>query len=1800
MRIKNLFATTMVVAIFLSSCQKNFIALESTTAKGEVPQLGNLVFRFNKSLIPDSLINTWDSTAYVRFEPAIPGRFRWQGPDELVFSPAQPLAPATSYKAEISNEILRYTRYNDVKLDEKIAFHTMPLQMMDAQVTWVLPADDSRNAVPQIAINFNYPVKPSDLKDKLEIEVNGTEYPFQLVTASPSEIIMVRLEGFKTEDKSFEAKLTLDKGFLPIGGHNKTAEAMKASVTISSPYMLSINSVQTEHDGTDGLVRINTSQELAGDDINSHVRFVPDVAYTVERTETGVILRSDKFDATESYTLMIDQGLRGRVGGILKEDYVNDVAFGELESEIRFTNKKAVYLSKQGSGNIEVLITNTPKLKLVISRIYENNLMMAHRYGYEPAGENRYEEYEEYGEGNNGGSMETVAGDVIYTREIDTRSLPKSGNGRLLNVSQVTDRLADVKGIYHVSLRSDKDYWVQDSRFISLSDIGLIAKQGTDKLTVFANSIKSANGLQGVTVNVYGINNQLMGTGSTNSSGVAEITLVKRDFSGFKPAMVIAKTAEDFTYLPLNSTRVNTSRFDVGGKHSNATGLDAFVYAERDIYRPGERVNFALLVRDQRWKSPGEIPVQMKFLFPNGKEFKTFRKSLNEGGAAEAGIDIPSSAITGSYLLEVYSSNNILLTSKNFMIEEFVPDRIKVSSKLDRPSLKPGDKAQVSINAVNFFGPPASDRSFEMEVQVKQKTFDPKNFPDYDFYLANQSSFNDKTVLEGKTDAEGNAVEYYEVPEMFRNAGLLQANFYTTVFDETGRPVSKLTSADIFTQDVYNGVKDDGFYYYGLNQPVRFQLVSVNKDGNPVSSATRITVIKHEYRTALVRNGGYFRYESQQDDKILVNGDITVGNGTPYVFIPRSSGEFELRISRPGSNTYLSRSFYAYGGGGSSNAFEVNNEGHVDITTDKDGYQAGETAKILFKAPFNGRMLVTTERDGVFTSEYLTVSKRTATMDLHFEGAHVPNVYITATLFKPHEMSDIPLTVAHGFRSVAVEERKRKLAVEITAGKAVRSNTKQSVRVKTAPGSYVTLAAVDNGVLQVGDFKTPDPYGYYYQKRALEVNAYDIYPLLFPELRTGISSTGGDGESDMSKRNNPIPAKRFKIMSYWCGLKKTDGNGYADFSFDIPQFNGQVRLMAVVSNQEKFGSAESTMQVADPVVISAALPRFLSPGDTAYLPVTLTNTTTRQASGQATVNLSGPLKIVGPNSLNVSIPANTESRIQFKVVADPAVNAAKISLTVSALGEKFTDVTDIAVRPASPLQKISGSGSIAGNGKQVISIPPGDFIQSSFNYELVISRSPVAAIADQLRWLVQYPYGCTEQTVSAAFPQLYFADLSDVVNAKVDRKASANANVLEAIRKIKMRQLYNGAVTLWDGEGEANWWTTIYAAHFLIEAKKAGFDVDPGLLETMLGYLSNRLKTKETINYYYNRNQNKKIAPKEVSYSLYVLALANRSQVPAMNYYKANPQLLALDSRYLLSAAYAVAGDKNAFRKFLPGAFSGELSNQETGGSFYSATRDEAIALSALVDVDPGNAQIPVMAKHVADRLKNEAYLNTQERAFSFLALGKIARTAAKSDATAEVKVNGKTVATVGANDWKGNKALLKANQVEVVMKGNGRMYYSWVAEGISVSGAYRQEDNYLRVRRSFFDRNGNPIRGNSFRQNDLVIVAITLENAYSNRIENVVITDMLPAGFEIENPRTREIPGMDWIKNANLPVSMDVRDDRIHLFTDAGNEKQTYYYAVRAVSTGVFMQGPVSADAMYDGAIHSYHGSGLIKVLPR
>ncbi len=1780
------------LAIFTVGCNRSSVNLSYTNASNEVPVLGNLVFRFSEPLATDSMLNRWDSTDYISFSPAIKGRFRWENKSELIFSPSAPLQPATNYTADFSDKrILGSTEYSNIEKADKITFRTPDLVVEQQYFSWAKP-EGGTAAIPAVELQFNYPVSAEAVKGKIKVLLDEKEVQTQFSTAGISPVMRLLLPGVKAEDRDYKVAVVVQQGLTPEGGKNGLAADLTYDGHLPSPFVLDILEVTTEHSGTSGSVFIRTSQSIADDVFSSLITIDPTVKYSVEKSDQGLLITSENIDVANSYAITIKKGLRGKLGGVLKSDYEAQVTFGELEPSLSFANGKAVYLSAAGQRNLELRITNIEKIKVVVSKVYENNLITAERYGYYP--KNSDEEY--YYEEDNGGTF----GDVLYEQEIDTRNLPKYGAGRLFTFNP-EDKLPGYKGIYHIQVRSTEDYWRSSSRFIALSDIGLIAKSGAGKMLVAANSLQTSQPLSGVGIQVYGANNQLIGNGSTNSSGFAEITLEgDRAFDGFKPAMVIAKLADDFNYLPFHNTSVNTSRYQVGGKRINSTGMDAFIAPERDMYRPGETMHFAVIMRDANRKNPGALPVKIKMLMPNGKPLTELRKTLDAEGVTEAAIPLSPTTITGSYTMELYNGNDVLITTHTFKVEEFVPDRIKVTAKLDKEILAPGTTSNLQINAVNYFGPPAAGRNYETEIQVKAKAFKPEAFSNFDFSLSNATVYFDKILKQGKTDADGNALETFTVPATYDGMGLLQARFFATVFDENGRPVSRNVTADILTQQALLGIGNGGYNYFSLNQPASFPLIALNKQEKPVATTAQVTIIKREYRTVLQRSGDYFRYESEPEDRQMVQKNIQVqGTNTVFSFIPREPGEYEMRVGLPGSKTYISREFYSYGSwGNTASSFEVKSDGEIDIVADKKVYKNGDNVKLLFKAPFDGKMLVTLEAAEVLTYQWVELKNRSASIDLPLGETHVPNAYVTATLFKPHSTSQIPLTAAHGFTNLTVKDETKRIGVSIKAAATSRSNKKQQVTVKASPGAMVNLAAVDNGILAVSGFRTPDPYDWYFGKRALGVNAWDVYPLLFPELRRSISSTGGDGDLSMDLRQNPIPNKRFKLLSYWSGWTKANGNGEASFTVDIPAFNGQVRLMAMSASGDKFGAAEATMQVADPLVMSTSMPRFITPGDTVLAGITLSNTTSKATTVTAKITVEGPLQYGTGANLETNIGAQSEGRIEFPIYALNVPGAAKLTITATGMGERFTEEIDITVRPASTLQRRTGSGVMNGGQQQAVSLPLSDFMQGTQDYSVVVGRSPVLQLGTPLRYLVNYPHGCTEQTISAAFPQLYFSSLSQLMNEGATFKGAANLNIQAAMQKIKMRQLYNGGLTFWDGEGTESWWVTAYAAHFLIESRKAGYAPDTKLLETMLQYLSSKLRRRDLVDYYYNNNQQKRIAPKEVAYSLYVLALAGRANVSSMNYYKANQKDLALDSRYVLAATYALAGDKKSYREMLPASFAGEEAVATGNGSLYSSIRDEGLALNVLLEVEPTNPQVPVMANHLVQKLNQQKYFSTQEAVFSLLALGKMAKQAANATSTADIMVNGKKVGSMTGENIRLTKKQLGAGNISLNTKGSGKLYYWWQASGISSTGQFIQEDNYLKVRRQLMDRYGKPLNGNVFRQNDLIVVKITLEKSYNGILDNVVVTDLLPGGWEIENARIKDLPGMDWIKDETTPISRDVRDDRIHLFTNMGSNKQVFYYSVRAVTPGNYHIGPLSADAMYNGEYHSYHGAGMIRVV--
>jgi len=1793
----------------------------------EIDPTQNLVFSFDEPVVPASQAGRWDTTRYVQFEPAIRGKFKWADDGrELVFSPLEPFRPSTTFSASLRSAALPAGKQ---KLTlRRTRFHTPFLALTGAQLFYGRSSRATGTAELRANLLFNYPVRPADLRPRLHLSQGGRPVAFTLTAAEPGRALALTIPQEVTANQPLHVEI--EAGLAAVAGSQPTTSPLLADAEVPDQQTLQVRELTGTVLNGQAVVTILTNQPVSVADIQPLLKVEPAVPYEIEALESGLLLRGG-FEVGKDYQVRLAPGLRGALGGQLAEAFSQTVSFGNSQPSISFaSSEKAMYLNALGSRNLGLRLNAVEKVQVTIAKVYASNvqdlLRADKQYGYESSDEDG-------GEGE-GGEYEDRSyqyydlenrGDVLSTRTYTTAGLAKQNGLHLLNLSlKDLEFAAPLKGLYVVRVQDTEHLWLRQEKLVALTDLGVIARQNAGgEAVVFLNSLRTARPVSGATVRFISTNNQLMGTATTNGEGVARYDSVAG--SRLRLGMVTATQGADFTFLSLPKSRVETSRFEVGGLTSNAAHYQAFLYGDRDLYRPGDTIHTNAVVRTDDWATPpAGLPVKVRLLLPTGKEYASLGEKLSATGAVESRFILPTTVMTGLYALEVLTGNDILLTSRQVSVEEFIPDRLKVTVAARPAVLRAGQLVTASLQAQNLFGPPAAGRRFEVEFSLKEKKFAPAKYAAYSFGVQALNRKDDdaerfqKEVRQGETDASGRGTATYQLPAV-RDLGTLEGVAFATVFDETGRPLNRLATFEVQTQAVMFGIGKVPDLV-GTHQAVALPLLALTPAGQPTRAAAQVTVVRLLWETVLERQGGHLVYNSQKREQVLSNETIDLNGKSEYAFTPTYSGEYEVRVLRPGAARYVAAHFYAYGRGDTAgNAFEVNTEGEVIIEADKPTYAPGETAQLLLKTPFPGRVLVTVERNRVLDHFYVDTDQKSAQVRVPIKAGYAPNVYVTATAIRPITDNSLPLTVARGFVPLTVEKPNTHLLVSLKAPALSRSQTFQTIEVRTAPKAQVTLAVVDEGILQRKATRTPDPYGYFYQKRALEVSAFDIYPFLLPEL--GTSSSGGDA-ADLARRTSPVPSRRVKLVAKWSGLLTTDANGLVRYRVRVPQFSGALRVMAVAYKDDAFGNAEQTMKVADPVVISTALPRFASPGDTLDVPVTLTNTTNRTLTPGISLvlpNEAKDVKLLGfitsstgfPKgcmpSGKITLKPNSEAQVNFHIFGR-SIGTATLATDVSYLDAKgqpssTTEIIELPIRPAAPLSTRTGSGEVTAGVPATLNLRT-DFLPTGQRSRLLLSRSPLTQFSKDLSYLLEYPYGCLEQTVSAAFPQLYFGDLAATLRQKTGASAKAqrynpNYNVQEAIRKIEAMQLYNGSLSYWPGGDYDNWWATAYAAHFLLEAKQAGFAVNQSTLDKVLRYLQFRLKKRETEPYQYltadGLARQRTIAKREITYSLYVLALAGRQDAVALNYYKANRPLLTPDARFLLACTYALGGQQRAFQEVLPRQFTPEKSARELGDSFASPIRDEALALNALLEADPTNPQVNSIARQLSRQLRAARYLNTQERAFALLALGKIARKSQASTATATISAGGKVLGQFDGKDLTVNNV---ANyQLLLKASGAGALYYFWEAEGISAGGRVREEDSYLKVRRQFLTRTGQPVGAATFKQNDLVVVKLTLQAAdAAGEVKNVAITDLLPAGLEIENPRlgARDLA---FVAKADQPDYLDVRDDRLNLFTTATPKPKTFYYLARAVSKGTFRLGPVSADAMYNADYHSYNGAGVVRV---
>lgn len=1775
--------------LFLTSCEE--VVNVKTDFKEEVKLNEHLTFMFNRDMIVDSLVGKPDSTNYINFNPKIDGIYHWKGKQTLTFIPLIKLKSAKNYTAILNEDV-----FNKKLKIEEIKFHTPYLKVENVYSYWGENREKSGELVPHFSIRFNYSIFPKDLDSLLSIKIDNKTLKLDRLSRVRAKEAIFYSKDLVFSDGEVFSDIVLKKG-LCINKHfpketgNFIDKDFEKKVELQEPYILEVRNTKVFHNGYQGTLKVWLSQDIHEEGIKKYINVYPNIDFSVSIYKNVLSINSNNFKLNKDYTINLKKGLKGKLKGFVHSDYVEQFNFGSVEPQIKFADKRGIYLLRNGQQNVGINLINVNDINVKIFKVYENNLK-----SYLYAG---YMSYDYYSEDRiNYYRPERVVndGDIVFEKDYNKDSLKVKNNAHILNID-FKDKVKDYKGLYVLQITDKKDRWRRERKLISISDIGIVAKKGERDLFIFTNSLKTTKAVEGVKIKVIGRNNQVIGNGITDKYGVAIVTPRKEIVRGFRPAMIVAEKDNDFNYLYLSHCLTDTYNFDTGGRKKENKEYDGFIYGDREIYRSGETINICAIVRDRDMNSARSMPVIFKIKNWEGKVIKTIRKILNKDGITDFSYKFPYEISTGSYDIHLYSGNNIYINSKKIGIQDFIPNRIKVNIKSDREKIVLGDTMILKVFAENLHGTPAVNRKCRIRQSFNRIAFKPKGFDDFNFNLKGWENPVGVDVRSENTDSLGMVKEHYYISDSYKNSGVLNSEFYITVEDELHRAVDNFFKTTVFTQEKFVGLKKIK-HYQVIGEDIPIDIVAVNTNEKKTDGGNvNLKVIRYDYKTVLSGSSSYYRYVSEKEEVFLLDTLISLSDKGKLVnFMPKKSGEYKVILSFEGEKTWVEENFYCYGHGLTSvGSFAVNREGKIDIKFDKNKYKVGDNAKVVFTTPFVGKMLVTVETNKVLKYFYKDTDKRALSIDLEIKDSYEPNVYITATLFKKHEETNFPLMVAHGFAPLMVENPATKFDIAISSKDKTGSNTEEVIKIKTKPNTNVTIAVVDEGILQLSREKVPNPHAHFYRRQALETKSYDIYSYLLPEINTKYSKTGGGGSYGM--RLNPVPGKRVKPFALWSGILRSDDKGNISHKIKVPQFSGRVRIIATGTNKKSFASAQKEMIVADPIIISPALPLFASPKDTILADVHLTNTSKEDKKLKIGINVKGKLQLEGNYTKEVILKAGKETRIPFKLSGEMDIGLAKIFIVVKDYKKVYKHETEIPVRPASSLQKRTGSGRLEVNKQGKIFFDDADFMKQTISRKLIISNSPIVQFSKSLDYLITYPYGCLEQTISKAFPQLYFKDLCEKLNKKTDK--SADKNIYEAINKLKLLQIYSGGLTFWRDQNKANHWGSTYAAHFLLEAQKAGFEVDKDFLEHILNYIESKLSKKKTIYYTFDNKKKEDFAPKENAYTLFVLALANRPNISLMNYYKSSQNLLTLDSKYLLACSYALSGDKKSFEEILPNAFTMSNYKSRYSRSFDSPIRDLAIVLSTLCDADSNNSQIFELTKQLSQYLRDEKYLNTQEQCFGFLALGKVARILKDSDLKAEIKSGENIIARYdGSKDIALYANDLAGNEINISTFGKeGELFYFYETEGISKTGNFKEEDSYFKIRRNFYDTEGNKITNNQFERGKLYVVELLFENEIGYSADNVVITDLFPTGLEMESGSLNGRLPFSWIKKRKYTNNFDARDDRINIFVDNVYGGEKYYYMVRAVSTGKFELGAVSADAMYKGEYHSYNGKGWIEV---
>lgn len=1772
--------------ILISGCKEgmNGVSITKFYPSDEVPQRTNFTITFSTPVVSPDSVNKWYENANIILTPPVKGKYKWISNHEVRFYPEDPLLPSTEYTAEVSPRIIKFKDFY-LKGKRKFTFHTPIIRVEDVRIHYLSDEQKPDKIRITLSIKFNYEVDPIKLKKRMKLRIErgaGIKYKFE--QTGSSNLIVAVSEPLKLTKKDRGISVFIDKGLRPVGGTLSLKGNYTELIPLPKKRRLVVESAYPEKKGKVTWVTLRFSTPVSIKELKNYLEISPEVECQLERSGSYVSIKGD-FKPGKSYDILIRQGLKAMNGTTLERDFPKHLSMGDIEPYFNFVTK-GVYLPKKGRLKVGIESVNMRELELSIEKVYVNNIVYF----------------------LNTNSMTSNYVNTYQMRflgkHIETKKFQPGGerNEKVINTIDMSDYIStDRKGIYIAQLWKPEQHWRRSVKWIIITDLGIMAKRTGDELRVYVNSLEDLNPVGDAGVQLISGNNQILLLGKTNSNGIVVFNNYGEAIKGFSPFVIVVRKGDDFSFLEFNTGRLNLGDFDIGGRPPVGKGYEAFLYTDRGVYRPGDTIHIVSTMRDGQQQIPPNFPIKLLILDPRWQEFQSFKGRTGESGADEFCLGIPTYAKTGNYTAKLLIADDKEIGRVTFKVEEFLPARMKVSLDLDREEYPSGKVVKISVKSMMLFGPPASGRKVEVKGWLEPVNFTHKDYKGFKFSDSEKKMGRiDINMGEDKLNSNGEKTFYYHIPKRLNPPSYIRGTIQVTVFETGGRPFTVRKCFNVHPYPFYIGMKREKEGYPNKGEEVRIDFVAITPDGGKIASRVlELYVYKVNWNTVLERDyRGYHHYRSERKLE-LVKKEIVRYNGdvSSLVFTPTNYGQYLIKLKDPESNVSSTIGFYVSGWGYAP--WAMGKPDRMEIKLDKDSYRVGEEVKVQIQAPFPGRLFLSIERDGVFEERIVMMNENTATISLPVNDNYKPNVYIVGTLIRSNKGIEphAPLR-AFGVTPLSVQSEENRLSIQIDSPERIKPNTEIKIKatIKNGTGNtFLTIAAVDEGICQITDFKTPSPFDFFFGKRRLLVETYDIYSFILPELEKTVKKSspgGGFAEEEAARYLMPVTVRRVKPVVLWSGILRVK-KGVASVKFKVPQFQGTLRIMAVAYDRDRFGSTEKKVIISDPIVITPTFPRFLSGRDSFEIPVSVYNGVGK--SGKITLKISseGPVKITSRDKFTANFESEEEKFFSFLCKASNTMGKVHFHLESQGMREKtFSDV-DIPLRPASPLIYEIGSGALRPDREEKIKLSD-DWVLGTTKFELIVSPFPVVKIGEGIKFLLRYPHGCIEQTTSSVFPLIYFSDIVRHIDPELFKDRSVDYYVSEGIWKLKRMQQRSGGFSYWPGGSTESEWGTIYATHFLVEAKKAGYEVSDYVLERAGKRLRKLLREREERERWKRRWQTERKA-----YASYVLALMGKPDRSNMNYLKGLDLNKFSDyAQFLVAGAFALSGDIEVAKKLIPIDISPSSSSRETGGNFNSGTKANAIMLEIISEIDPAHPSVPVLAKEIMEKLSANRYYTTQETALGFMALGKALRKIGEPSYKGTVGIGGKIISSFGTKDFYLKREKIDGKEVEIKIEGQGPSYYYWRMGGIKRDENVEEYDNGLIVRREYLNRNGIPVNHSRIKQGDLIVARVTMK-ALTDNLYNVIITDMLPAGMEIENPRLQSYEALPWIKSKSLnPDYMDIRDDRINIYLNLHKgRKYTFYYLLRAVTKGSFVLPPIKGEAMYDPFKSSVANSGRIKI---